>query len=109
MTIVTTQSFNMRMMTPMQTNKEIMFNEALIIIDALLNPSIDAIVTTVPTFAKNKRYIMCANAICNLYFSLEYDISWRIIALRPGMTFYLQPEEQFVLYDGSKLQNIQTY
>ena len=102
-----TTNLKMPLLIPNQSQKEITHNEALVIIDNILqNGVIDKDLTTPPSNPNtNDIYIVGASATCawsgkdnQLAF---YDNGWRFIEAREGFTFWVNDENKLYSFDGS--------
>ena len=103
-----TTNLKMPLLVSNQSQKEIIHNEALIIIDNILqNGVIDKDLTTPPSNPNsNDIYIVGASATGawsgkdnQLAF---YDNGWRFIEPREGFTFWINDEDKLYTYNGSK-------
>ena len=103
-----TTNLKMPLLVSNQSQKEIIHNEALIIIDNILqNGVIDKDLTTPPSNPNsNDIYIVGASATGawsgkdnQLAF---YDNGWRFIEAREGFTFWVNDEDKLYTYNGSK-------
>lgn len=102
-----TTNLKMPLLVSNQSQKEIIHNEALIIIDNILqNGVIDKDLTTPPSNPNsNDIYIVGASATGawsgkdnQLAF---YDNGWRFIEAREGFTFWVNDENKLYSFDGS--------
>ena len=102
-----TTNLKMPLLVSNQSQKEITHNEALIIIDNILqNGVIDKDLTTPPSNPNsNDIYIVGTNATSawsgkdnQLAF---YDNGWRFIEAREGFTFWVNDENKLYSFDGS--------
>lgn len=102
-----TTNLKMPLLVPNQSQKEITHNEALIIIDNILqNGVVDKDLTTPPSSPNtNDIYIVGASATGawsgkdnQLAF---YDNGWRFIEAREGFTFWVNDENKLYSFDGS--------
>ena len=102
-----TTNLKMPLLIPNQSGKEITHNEALIIIDNILqNGVIDKDLTTPPSNPNtNDIYIVGASATGawsgkdnQLAF---YDNGWRFIEAREGFTFWVNDENKLYSFDGT--------
>ena len=103
-----TTNLKMPLLIPNQSGKEITHNEALIIIDNILqNGIIDKDLTTPPENPNtNDMYIVGEGAIGKWEgkdnYLAFYDNGWRFIEPREGFTFWINDEDKLYTYNGSK-------
>ena len=103
-----TTNLKMPLLIPNQSGKEITHNEALIIIDNILqNGIIDKDLTTPPENPNtNDMYIVGEGAIGKWEgkdnYLAFYDNGWRFIEPREGFTFWVNDEDKLYTYNGSK-------
>ena len=103
-----TKFLKIKLMLPYQTNKEIMFNEAIHTIDAALNPHAQDIIfqplEKKPT--STEKYLYQGSYCCEIYYALEKDIRWRVMEAKPGMIFWVKSLKGYVVCDGEKWQQM---
>ena len=103
-----TTNLKLPLLVPNQSQKEITHNEALIIIDNILqNGIIDKDLTTPPENPNtNDMYIVGEGAIGKWEgkdnYLAFYDNGWRFIEPREGFTFWVNDEDKLYTYNGSK-------
>ena len=103
-----TTNLKLPLLIPNQSGKEITHNEALIIIDNILqNGIIDKDLTTPPENPNtNDMYIVGEGAIGKWEekdnYLAFYDNGWRFIEPREGFTFWVNDEDKLYTYNGSK-------
>ena len=103
-----TTNLKLPLLIPNQSGKEITHNEALIIIDNILqNGIIDKDLTTPPENPNtNDMYIVGKGAIGKWEgkdnYLAFYDNGWRFIEPREGFTFWVNDEDKLYTYNGSK-------
>ena len=103
-----TTNLKLPLLIPNQSQKEITHNEALIIIDNILqNGIIDKDLTTPPENPNtNDMYIVGEGAIGKWEgkdnYLVFYDNGWRFIEPREGFTFWINDEDKLYTYNGSK-------
>jgi hypothetical protein len=105
-----TPNLNLQLLQYNQIQKEIVVNEALIIIDTLLNNAIKNILNEPPPNPKDgDTYIIDNNAIKEWrdkthYLAFYYN-GWRYIKPKIGLQLWLESEQAFYLFDGTKWIN----
>ena len=103
-----TTNLKLPLLIPNQSGKEITHNEALVIIDNILqNGIIDKDLTTPPENPNiNDMYIVGEWAIGKWEgkdnYLAFYDNGWRFIEPREGFTFWVNDEDKLYTYNGSK-------
>ena len=103
-----TTNLKLPLLIPNQSGKEITHNEALIIIDNILqNGIIDKDLITPPENPNtNDMYIVGEGAIGKWEgkdnYLAFYDNGWRFIKPREGFTFWINDEDKLYTYNGSK-------
>ena len=103
-----TTNLKLPLLIPNQSGKEITHNEALIIIDNILqNGIIDKDLTTPPENPNtNDMYIVGEGSIGKWEgkdnYLAFYDNGWRFIEPREGFTFWINDEDKLYTYNGSK-------
>ena len=103
-----TTNLKLPLLVPNQSQKEITHNEALIIIDNILqNGIIDKDLITPPENPNtNDMYIVGEGAIGKWEgkdnYLAFYDNGWRFIEPREGFTFWVNDEDKLYTYNGSK-------
>ena len=103
-----TTNLKLPLLIPNQSGKEITHNEALIIIDNILqNGIIDKDLITPPENPNtNDMYIVGEGAIGKWEgkdnYLAFYDNGWRFIEPREGFTFWVNDEDKLYTYNGSK-------
>ena len=103
-----TTNLKMPLLVSNQSQKEIIHNEALIIIDNILqNGVIDKDLITPPENPNtNDMYIVGEGAIGKWEgkdnYLAFYDNGWRFIEPREGFTFWINDEDKLYTYNGSK-------
>ena len=102
-----TTNLKIPLLIPNQSGKEVTHNEALIIIDNILqNGVVDKDLTTPPqTPNTNDIYIVGASAT-DAWSGKDkqiafYDNGWRFIQAREGFTFWVNDENKLYSFDGS--------
>ena len=103
-----TTNLKLPLLVPNQSQKEITHNEALIIIDNILqNGIIDKDLIIPPENPNtNDMYIVGEGAIDKWEgkdnYLVFYDNGWRFIEPREGFTFWVNDEDKVYIYNGSK-------
>ena len=103
-----TTNLKLPLLVPNQSGKEITHNEALVIIDNILqNGVIDKDLGTPPSEPNaNDMYIVGKNAAGNWAGKEKqiafYDNGWRFIEPREGFIFWVNDEDKLYTYNGSK-------
>ena len=103
-----TTNLKLPLLIPNQSGKEITHNEALVIIDNILqNGVIDKDLTTPPENSNsNDIYIVGKNATGDWADKDKqiafYDNGWRFVEPREGFIFWVNDEDKLYTYNGSK-------
>lgn len=103
-----TTNLKLPLLIPNQSGKEITHNEALVIIDNILqNGVIDKDLTTPPENPNsNDIYIVSKNATGDWADKDKqiafYDNGWRFVEPREGFIFWVNDEDKLYTYNGSK-------
>ena len=106
-----TTFFDIHLMSPMQINKEVIFNEAITKIDSICHASVLDFVDDVPESSKiQNKYIVTkgvnASKIC--YFS-EPSKGWQYIAPKKGMVIFVESMGNFWAFNGQNWNCTRTF
>ncbi len=102
-----TTNLKLPLLIPNQSQKEITHNEALIIIDNILqNGVIDKDLTTPPTEPNNNDIYIVGNNATGDWENKDkqiafYDNGWRFIEPREGFIFWVNDEDKLYTYNGT--------
>jgi hypothetical protein len=92
------------LMAPLQINKEILFNEAILKLDGFCNSYIKGFIDKIPEqFEMGAKYILTnqenKNNIC---YILSESSGWQVLAPKTGMLFFCQELNEFIRFDGAQ-------
>lgn len=96
-----TCNLNIELITPLQINKEVAINEALITIDNLANIVVVDFVTIIPqTFEVGKKYILSEGDNSNqIIYCADPTKGWTIFAPKHFMVVFIKQKNSFYLFD----------
>ena len=103
-----TTNLKLPLMIPNQSGKEITHNEALAIIDNILqNGVIDKDLTTAPENPNNNDIYIVGKNATGIWEGKDnqlafYDNGWRFIEPREGFIFWVNDEDKLYTYNGTK-------
>lgn len=103
-----TQNFNIDLMVPSQPNKDIVFNESLLTIDAFLNISIKGFSKEIPDkMSVGDKYIILsgdhANEICYLPHESQ---ECKYLKPQNGMMVFAIKNSKFFIYEDQKWREV---
>lgn len=103
-----TPNFNIDLMTPMQFDREIIFNEAILKLDNFCNIVIKAIVDSKPEVpAIGDKYIIKSGPNINqIYFCSDLAKGWQNFIPKHSIIAFILKENCFYLFDNNKWQKI---
>ncbi|WP_316353912.1 hypothetical protein [Candidatus Trichorickettsia mobilis] len=95
-----THHYNIDLMTPMQTDKEILFNEALLKIDSFCNSTVRNFIEQLPdTLVVGDKYILAFGEnegdIC---YCADLAKGWQLLKARAGMIIFVSEENSFFIF-----------
>lgn len=102
-----TPNLSLPLLVQNQSGKELTHNEALAIIDALLNNGIiDKDLTTPPSSPTNGQVYIAGNSSTDLWSSKDgqiafYNNGWEFIMPREGLTLWINDEDCLYTYNGA--------
>jgi len=103
-----TQNFNIDLMTPNQINKDVIFNEALITIDALLKHTINGFVESKnENIDVGKKYIITGEEDKNHIYYMSSIQEKHTTPPQNGMLLFSIPNNNFLLYENDGWREIQ--
>jgi hypothetical protein len=93
-----TKNYNIDLMMHYQTNKELIFNEAIYKLDFLINKSAKAFVSSLPVnVPEGSLYILVKENDEKAYVACFINNLWHIANLCPGAIYYVEEEGAFFL------------
>lgn len=102
-----TTNLKLPLLIPNQSGKEITHNEALVVIDNILqNGVISRALNVPPTEPNNNDIYIVGSGAAGLWAGRDnqlafYDNGWRFIEPREGFVFWINDEDKLYTYDGS--------
>ena len=96
-----THNFKLDLMVPMQTDKEVIFNESLSVLDEFCNTSVICFASESPAKANpHQKYIIDSgsnkNSIC---FCVDESKNWQFLPPFQGMVIFIQKNNDFFIFE----------
>lgn len=96
-----THNFKLDLMVPMQTDKEVIFNESLSILDNFCNTSVVSFASELPAkISPDQKYILDSgsnkNSIC---FCVDESKDWQFLKPFQGMVIFIQKNNNFFIFE----------
>lgn len=99
-----TVNLNIDLMSPMQSHKEVMFNEAMLKIDSMSNVAVLDVCDDYKNLKvyEGVKYLSYLNQECIILFANTKDTKWRVIKAKDGMIFYVILQNKWVISSKNK-------
>lgn len=97
-----THYYDMDLMVPMQANKEITFNEALLKMDSLCNPTVIDFIrsSSIPETVVGSKYVALDGDNKNgVYYCTDLSKGWQILTPKAGMILFVVRQNSFFIFN----------
>jgi hypothetical protein len=103
-----THNYNIDLITPMQIDKDIVFNEALLMLDNFCNSTVVSFIATLPSVpAIGKKYILSAGEnIGRICYCSNLSKGWQLLAPQDDMVMFVHKENNFFIFEQNGWKSI---
>ena len=103
-----THNYNIDLIVPMQIDKDVVFNEALLTLDNFCNSTVVSFIATLPsTPIIGEKYILSAGEnIGRICYCGNLSKGWQLLEPRDGMVIFVHKENNFFIFKQNEWKSI---